>query len=75
MVALNVYRASHVRVDVCNSNCLVLRLESVMYLKTVPEQHRMKLDVMNVNGSEEPAGENCHQYSSVVTAIISSYAQ
>jgi len=60
VVALNVYRASHVRVDACNSKCLVLRLKSVMYLKTVTEQQRMKLD----------AGENCHQYSSVVTAII-----
>jgi len=50
VVALNVYRASQVRVDVCNSNCLMLRLESVMYLKTVTEQQRMKLD----------AGKNCH---------------
>jgi hypothetical protein len=25
---------------------------------------------VSVNGNEEPAGENCHQYSSVVTAII-----
>ena len=24
---------------------------------------------VSVNGNEEPAGENCHQYSSVVTAI------
>jgi len=44
VVALNVYRTSHVRVDVCNSNCLVLRPKSVMYLKTVTEQQRMKLD-------------------------------
>jgi len=58
VVTLNVYHASHMQVDVCNSNCLVLRLESVMYLKTVNEQQRMKLDT----------GENCHQYSSV--AII-----
>jgi len=25
---------------------------------------------VSVNGKEEPAGEICHQYSSVVTAII-----
>jgi len=25
---------------------------------------------VSVNGNEEPAGEICHQYSSVVTAII-----
>jgi len=25
---------------------------------------------VSVNGNEEPAGENCHQYSSVVTAIV-----
>jgi len=25
---------------------------------------------VSVNGNEEPAGEFCHQYSSVVTAII-----
>jgi len=25
---------------------------------------------VSVNSNEEPAGENCHQYSSVVTAII-----
>jgi hypothetical protein len=50
----------HVRADVCNSNCLVLRLKSVMYLKTVTEQQRMKLD----------AGENYHENSSVVIAII-----
>jgi len=25
---------------------------------------------VNVNGNEEPAGKICHQYSSVVTAII-----
>ena len=25
---------------------------------------------VNVNGNEEPPGENCHQYSSVVTSII-----
>jgi len=60
VVALNVYRASHGRVDVCNSNCLVLWLESVMYLKTATEQQRMKLDT----------GENCHQYSSAAAAII-----
>jgi len=44
VAALNVYHASHVRVDVCNSNCLALWLKSVMYLKTVTEQQRMKLD-------------------------------
>ena len=27
---------------------------------------------MSVNGNEEPTGEICHQYSSVVTAIIPS---
>jgi len=25
---------------------------------------------VSVNGNEEPAGEICHQYSSVVTAVI-----
>jgi len=44
VVALNAYRASNVRVDARNSSCLVLHLESVMYLKTVTEQQRTKLD-------------------------------
>ena len=53
--------ADTIKMLLCSySSCLVLRLESVMYLRTVTEQQRMKLD----------AGENCHQYSSVVTAII-----
>jgi len=30
---------------------------------------------VSVNGNEEPAGEICHQYSSVVTAIIPTHAQ
>ena len=33
VVALNVYRASNVRVDACNSSCLVLQLQSVVYLE------------------------------------------
>jgi len=51
VVALNVYRTSHVRVDVCNSDCLVLWLESVMYLKTVTEQQKMKLDARIVTNT------------------------
>ena len=38
--------------------------------RTVIEQQRTKLDGQCVNGNEEPAGEICHHYSSVVTAII-----
>jgi len=33
VVALNVNRASNVPVDACNSSCLVLQLQSVVYLK------------------------------------------
>ena len=76
MVALSVYRAKNVRVDACNSSCLVLRLQSVVYLccvsRTVTEQQRMKLDdqwVLTV--MKNLVGEICHQYSSVVTASYS----
>ena len=33
VVALNVYSARHVRFDVCNSSCLVLQWQSVVYLE------------------------------------------
>jgi hypothetical protein len=35
MVALNVYRASNVWVDVCNSSCLVLQLQSAEVSRSV----------------------------------------
>ena len=66
MVALRVYRAGNVGIDTRNRSCLVLQLQSVVYL-----DQWMKLDdqwVLMVLKS--PAGEICHQCSSVVTAII-----
>jgi len=64
------YCVSHVRIDAGNSSCLVLQLQSVVYLEQRLSK-RMKLDdqwVLTVMKS--PTGEKCHQYSSVVTAII-----
>jgi hypothetical protein len=33
MVALSVYRASKMWIDACNGSCLVLQLQSVVYLE------------------------------------------
>jgi len=68
--ALSVYRASSVCSNACNSKLLCSAAAVCCVSRTVTEQQRMKFDGQWVNGNEEPAGDICHQYSSVVTAII-----
>jgi len=64
LVALTVYRASDVWIDACNS-CSLLCISNSDWA-TENEAGRS----VSFNGNEEPAGEICHQYSAVVTAVI-----
>ena len=64
-IARAVCGVTHVTVAAlfCSSSLLCI---SNSDLKTENEAGRS----VSVNGNEEPAGEICHQYSTVVTAII-----
>ena len=54
MVALSVYRESNVRVDACNSSCLVLQLQSAVCLEQRLRNRECSWTIVSVNGNEKP---------------------
>jgi len=72
---LSVYRAGKVWVDLHNSSCLVLQLQSAEVSGTVTSSFEWSWTVsVNVNkGIEDP--ESWTQYTSFVSALFTVYAQ
>jgi len=73
VVALNVYRAGNVWVDVCNNSSLVLQLKSAEVSRTSRDSCERSWTI-SVNEETHNHGSRT-PYMSLVTALFTVYAQ
>jgi hypothetical protein len=75
VVALYVYRASNVWVDVSNSSCLVLQLQSAEVCRTVTRRFERSGTISECGNEETHYHESRTPYFSLVTVLFTVYAQ
>jgi len=75
VVALNVYRENNVWVDLGNSSCLMLQLQSAAVSPTVTSSFEWSWTIsVNINERMQDP-ENWTQYSLFVSALFTVYTQ
>ena len=75
LVALNVYCASNVWVDVCNSHCLVLHLQLADFSRTVTGGFEGIWAISRCGTEQTHNHDGRTPYSSLATALSNVYVQ